>query len=248
MSKFKNEFKEVVKLALKNSEKSKLENTENPNYIGFGNPNSKIIIFGKEKGFPKENVNQLFVESINNPNEWNIHIEKDYFLEKKDVNKVAKNDYINVFYPYSNKPKRSGHTWNIYQRLLNSINGYSNTIANEFLFDCFISEINTEPSERSKIKIFKDEYRLNFLKNDYYQNFEIKILACGNYLDEKTIIETFNLKNCEIINKSKPNMKFVIYRNSKTIVINTRQMSFNVSNEYIKEISETINEFKSKII
>lgn len=245
MSMFKNEFKELVKIALKNSEQSNLEKTANPNFIGFGNPNSNIIIFGKEKGFSEHNKTQLFVESINNPNEWNKHIEENFFLEKNDWNKVAKYDYINVFYPYSNKPKGSGHTWNIYQRLINSINNQTSNISNEFLFDCFISEINPNPSKLSKIKKFKDEYRLNFLKNNFYQNFEIKILACGDYLDENKIIETFNLKDCEIINKSKPNMKFIIYKNSKTIVINTRQLSFNVTNDYIKAITETINEFKS---
>jgi hypothetical protein len=245
MSKFKIELKELVKIALKNSEKSILEQTPNPNYIGFGNPNANIIIFGKEKGFSALNTNKLFLESINNPTEWNNYILNEYILEKKDFESVAKNEYINVFYPYSNKPKSSGHTWNIYQRLINSLNNKTTNFSNEFLFDCFISEINSNPSSLSKIKRFKDEYRLNFLKNDFYQNFAIKILACGDYLDEKTIIDTFNIKDCKIINKSKPYLKLVIYKTSKTIVINTRQLSFNVTKEYIKEITEIINEFKS---
>ncbi len=245
MNKFKNDFIDLVNVAIENSKKSILDKTSNPNYIGFGNPNSNIIIFGKEKGFDQNNYTQLFNESINNPSEWNEHINNNFILAKDDFHKYAKNDYINVFYPYSHKPKGSGHTWNIYQRLINSINNKSNEIPNEFLFDCFISEINSNPSKLSKIKNFKDEYRLNFLTNKFYQNFEIKILACGDYLDEKTIIETFNLQNCRIINKSKPNQKFVIYKNLKTLVINTRQMSFNVTTDYIKEISNTINEFKN---
>lgn len=210
----------------------------NPNYIGFGNPNSNILIFGKEKAIDENQSHYekiLFNESLNNPNEWKQNIDENYFLTKEKL--ISKEGYISSFYPYSGKNK-SGHTWSKYQSLINLINGKENTITNEFFFDCFISEINHLPSKISQISKFKDNERIQFLKSDFYKSFDIVVLTCANYLSKSQIEEIFEVKCFE--NSSKKREKLVIYKSDNRIVINTRQLSMDVSNEYLIRLSEKI--------
>ena len=49
----------------------------NPYYVGFGNPNARVLILGKEKGFNKDNIEQLNLESIENINEWKSYIDNN---------------------------------------------------------------------------------------------------------------------------------------------------------------------------
>ena len=51
-------------------------NKPNPYFVGFGNPNSKILIIGKEKGFDESNLKQL-----------------QYELDKY-MNEGLRNDYV----------------------------------------------------------------------------------------------------------------------------------------------------------
>ena len=116
--------------------------TPNPFYIGFGNPNSEILILGKEKGFDFENnESQAFYESINNPKEWSSYLKDNltFTLEKKYENSGY---YNNCFIPYLQKIKKSGHTWNKYAKLIQEIYPNEEFDSNFFLKKCFISEIN----------------------------------------------------------------------------------------------------------
>lgn len=209
----------------------------NPFFIGFGNPNSNILFFGKEKAFDEKDKALLFRESINNGKEWLENI-KSAPLTKEDV--TIKEGFISSFYPYSSINK-SGHTWSKYQKLVNLILEKQNTINNEFFFDCFISEINANPSKLSKIKHFKDEDRLNFLKSDFYNSFKIVILACGDYLNATQIEDLFQVKYTQ--NLSKRGEKLVIYKNNSSIIVNTRQLSMDVSNDYLSSIATIIKDF-----
>lgn len=213
--------------------------TPNPFYIGFGNPNSEILILGKEKGFDFENnESQAFYESINNPKEWSSYLKDNltFTLEKKYENSGY---YNNCFIPYLQKIKKSGHTWNKYAKLIQEIYPNEEFDSNFFLKKCFISEINHKPSTKSIIKKYDFEERFNFLKQPFYKSFRITILACGNYLNNNLIEEIFDVKLKEDL--SKPNNKFVAFENGNRILVNTRQLSFDVSNLYISKISEYIN-------
>ena len=117
---FKKEFIDIVNLSVKESKKfysdSVNEKKPNPYFVGFGNPNAEIIIFGKEKGFDsKNNFQQLKYESIENPNEW-----KNYVKKQIGFNKIKYYDseyYVNAYRPYYGK-MRGGHTWNKYQHII----------------------------------------------------------------------------------------------------------------------------------
>lgn len=216
------------------------EKLPNPFYIGFGNPNSEILILGKEKGFDyKNNENQTFYESINNPKEWNHYIKNDitFTLDKSYENSGF---YNNCFIPYLQKIKKSGHTWNKYGKLIQEIYPNEELENNLFLKKCFISEINHFPSKTSEISIYNFQERLNFLKNDFYRKFKIIILACGNYLDRNKIEEIFDVKYKDDF--SLPRKKLIIYENKNCILINTRQLSFDTGNLYISQIVDKILE------
>lgn len=230
-------FKKLVEFAFqKSQELYRIEankNKPNPYYIGFGNPNAKILILGKEKGFEPNNFEQLQYESIGNPSEWKHYIDNNILINQESFHQSSL--YINAFRPYTGKMK-SGHTWSKYNSLVTNFYPQIKKEQNEFLDYAFISEINFEPSRLSKIKKFNHPDRIDFLKSDYYKSFNVIICACGGYLTDEQIESIFDVKYEK--DKSLPNEKFKIFRNGERILINTRQLSMNVSNNYLKRISE----------
>lgn len=215
-------------------------NKPNPFFVGFGNPNSKILILGKEKGFDASNSKQLKYESIENPNEWNA-----YIINKIDLNKTKfyiSEFYINAYRPYFGKMK-GGHTWNKYHTLLRNIYPQIQKNENEFLDYVFISEINFQPSRLSKIKSFNSADRIELLKNDYFKSFDVIICACADYLTNYQIEEIFDVKFEQ--NFSNPKEKLMIYTNEKRVLINTRQLSMNIKNDYLLRISDICKKYLS---
>ncbi|RED95560.1 hypothetical protein [Marinoscillum furvescens] len=148
---YKETFRNLVEWATKNSEKfyaGNLNATENPYYIGFGNPNSDVLIVGQEKAIEKSNQEQILSESIDNPKQWYQIITEGIF--ELDYRFYQNGHFKNPLHPYSVKPKR-GNTWNQYQQLLEVIYPtlIENEINNSFLLHSFITEVNHEVSPRS---------------------------------------------------------------------------------------------------
>lgn len=234
---YKESFKDLVNIALINSnnfyKNPENINSPNPYFVGFGNPNAKILILGKEKGFDKNNLKQLEYESINNPKEWDNYIKNNIISNKNKF--YDSENYINAFFPYLNKNK-SGHTWNKYHTLLNYIYNSIQKAENEFLGYAFLSEINFIPSKYSEIKKFDNYERLNMLNNKFFKSFEVIILACGSYLKKEQIEKIFSVSYSECILKKRENIH--IYQNSNQILINTRQLSMDTSNDLLMKIAD----------
>ena len=211
----------------------------NPYYIGFGNPNAKILFVGKEKGFDKEkNFGQFEFESLLNPKEWKSYIDNSIGI---NTNKhYNSNTYINAFYPYFGKNK-GGHTWSKYEKILKNIYPEMTTENNNFLSYAFLTEVNFQPSKYSKIKVFNNQERIDFLKEEYFKSFDVIILACGKYLSNTQIEEIFDV-TLQDNEKSEKHELLKIFKNKDRILLNTRQLSMAVSNEYLKNISALINE------
>jgi len=210
-------------------------NRNSPNgefYIGTGNPNSKILIIGKELGF-KDDVEQKKREITDNIPNWKKNISENITIEKLTTE-------YNPLFPYYKWEIKlgEGHTWSKYQKLMNYL-----TENNECFHEkSFLTELNHVPAKISKPKPILSEERLRFIKNStFFQNFKIIILACGKYLNEGKIQEIFEVKKKEP-NKSEPRKRLVIYKSEKKILINTNQLSMAISNEYLKKISEEIIE------
>lgn len=234
---FRNDFIDIVKIAKQRSEQfyANKENSEqaNPFYVGFGNPNSDMLILGKEKGFDTNNKEQLYFESIKNPSEWSYYVDKEVTFNKERYYETSEH-YLNAYYPYSGKMK-SGHTWSKYSKLTSGLlNNSGLTENNSFLEHVFISEINHEPSKYSKIRQFNFQTRIDFLKNDFYKSFKTTIIGCGNYLPKKSIEDIFDVKFHEC--HSKPREKLLVFKNGERKLILTRQLSMDVKNEFIARL------------
>lgn len=241
---FKKEFIDIVNLSVEKSKNfysiSANEKEPNPYFVGFGNPNAEIIIFGKEKGFDSaNNFQQLKCESIENPNEWNNYVKKQIGFNK--IKYCDSEYYVNAYRPYYGK-MRGGHTWNKYQHIIKKLYPEIEGKENDFLDKTFLSEINFIPSKESKIKTFVNNERLDFLKNDFYKSFKIIILACGSYLNDLEIEQSFDVKFEKDI--SKPSQRLKIYTGNQKILINTRQLSNSMKNEYLNFISEIIENYR----
>lgn len=241
---YKNEFKELVsssyiksKIYYNNS--YPILNDElkpNPYYVGFGNPNSEILLLGKEKAFNEEDEEKLKYESILNPVEWLAYIKNSILYNKEKFYDESKN-YLNAFFPYRGENSKGG-TWFTYEKLINKIYGENRISHNDFFQKAFLSEVNPYPSKTSKIKKFKDPERIQFLSNDFYKSFKVIFLACGDYLMSRDIEKIFNVEFVE--DYSKPRHKLRIYKNKYSIVINTRQLSNSMKDVYIDKLAEIV--------
>lgn len=239
MERYSNEFKDLVNLAAEKSEEfyknNSRETSANPYFIGFGNPNAKILVIGKELAIdPINNPKAFKDESVENPIQWKTIVESGQVLD------------FNPLFPYDNQYKKSGgSTWSQYQRLCDLLNAEMHVSENNHFFNnFFITEANTTPSKyspgRAKID-FKD--RLDFLKNNiFFQSFEVIIVAAGGYLHVTQIEDIFDVKEVDR-SQSKPNNKFITFKDPKTnrLVISTRQLSTSVSSELMNKIASEIN-------
>lgn len=217
-----------------------LNNLDDYESVGLGNPNSKILFVGKEAG---------------------INIEYDDDLptirEKlKNLHGSAKQWKTNEF-DYSENPtslKELSDTWQNYQLLYEKIfEDKKNSLNATFLKDVFTTEMSNLPAKTTnsakKNPLFLEELKNRkngFFKTDFIQNFPIVVLACSDYIvnNEKNreIDDIFGVKfSGEFKEYSKGNWFFNHYNEDKTkLVIHTRQLSSNVNNELLLDIGNSI--------
>ncbi len=228
--KYKSSFKELVSKVSKI--KDDLEIIES--YLGTGNPNSKIIVFGKELGFDVNRNEQFNLEVINNIKDWNKNISDNVFYN------LDKFETYNPLLPYNGYQQKSGHTWSKYQILSDFI---FPEYRNHFFENFFVSEIGHKPSKYSKNQGLSTLRRILLKENSFFQDFQIVILACGNYLRIEDIEDIFSVTHCESESKSKPRNRLEIYRSNNKLVVNTRQLSMDVSREYLETLAVEVRKF-----
>lgn len=203
----------------------------NPYYLGFGNPNSTILLVGQEMAIDTKDSKKIKAESIDNPLQWKTILEKK--ITDFDYRFYEDYHFQNPLKPYSGPAK---HTWRNYEKLLEIIQSEKYSENLEFFKNCFLTEINTTVSKTQKGYI-SDEERIEILKHEFFKTFTITILATGNYLKPKPIEEIFNVKYSKENSDSQPHKKFAVYYSDdkNRILINTRQLSnFRISGEEVK--------------
>lgn len=238
---YSKEFTTLIERAAHKTKDFYSDNPEtvcNPFYVGFGNPNSDILLIGKEKAIGSENSEALKYESIQNPIEWKHNVTNRIPYNRNKVNKEAEH-YLSCFYPYKKKNK-GGDTWAKYESLVNSILEKKRINHNDFFEDSFLTEVNYKPSKWSKIRTFDNEERKTFLKSSFYRSFKITILACADYLNRREIEEIFDVKFDKNLSGGH---KLVVYKNKKRILVNTRQLSTSVPNLYLQEIAGEVKTY-----
>lgn len=243
-------FKDVIKL-----------NT----YLGTGNPNSKILIVGKEvatdieDGLNKPLENKNLKDYNENCNEWEKNVEQNKSQDELKNWPIESNP---LFAFKGTLKKKTSDTWKKYQKLYdiifkNEINK-ENQLELDFQKEFFITEMSEIPSKttgkaqnnidfQEKLKKRKD----NFLKSKFIQDFPVVVLACSNYIvnfgENREIDNIFNVKFTS--EKGTEKQKFWIHREKSgnpKLVIHTRQLSNAVEDELLKKIGNEIREFLKK--
>lgn len=232
-------------------------------YIGSGNPNSKILLVGKEVATEIDESKDKILEEQNfgnyqgNVKDWVSNCSKK--LKQSDVCDWIYNDPQKINNPLfafkGAEIKEEGKTWRKYQKLHDYIFGkqIGSTIGkygHNFQERFFITEMSDVPSKRTKDAQLKKSFKENldirkngFFRTDFIQSFPVVILACSNYIIGNEIENVFGVK----FKEQKGNGKQLFWTHFGThkpkLVIHTRQLSTNVSNDLLLGIAEEIKKF-----
>jgi hypothetical protein len=215
--------------------------------VGLGNPNSKILLVGKEAS-----------------NELNTEEEILYIKENLKAIHGSAFQWKSNKYDYSYNPnelRKLSDTWKNYQQLL--INIYENEKDSQyatFLKKVFTTEMSNFPSKttekakkKSHFKIELENRKKTFFKSDFIQSFPVVVLACSDYIENnetnREIDSIFGVKySGEYKEYSKGNWFFIHYNESKTkLVIHTRQLSANVNNDLLLDMGKLIQKHLIKL-
>ena len=168
-------------------------------FIGYGNPDARILIIGKECASTEGSKDwELFFK--HNYDQWKASFEGrgfGYSMGKEGFPYEFENGFFHPlfpFYPQENNRGKTSSTYYWYQRLIQKIRA---TDSNEqkspiidFFQDCFITELSEEcrPNNSTNTKAehqkTKDSIRQRFdwMRQTYFfRHFDIVILACGPY-------------------------------------------------------------------
>lgn len=165
--------------------------------------------------------------------------------------------------------KRTSNTWKKYQKLHDCIFqgeiDRNTSIPLTFQEDFFITEMSNIPSPKTKDAQSKKEFKVElakrkeeFFKSSYIQNFPVIVLACSNYIwntnKERQIDDIFGVE-FDFDQKhskgeyvfTKRNRFWTHYNQDATkLVIHTRQLSNNVSDEMLVEMGKIIKQHLDK--
>jgi len=220
----------------------------NPEFVGYGNPDSDVLILGQEvthkpgdeathtpgdenwENFYKDNCEQwqktLKFELVAHPGIEGIAYTFPAFFNPR-----------NPFYPkpYSRKrsdPFAASATWYNYQKIMDAVCPCQDGIIN--MFDhCFITEMSNLCSKHNPLTKDAEKsiaQRFDLMKEtvDFWSHFKVIVLACGHYADV-------------IANKSQfPSLERDLFGEDGKCVF-TRQLSI-VSNDEIARIQQFIKE------
>lgn len=206
--------------------KSKLHNEDetkavlNPYFIGYGNPNSELLIFGKEKGFDILNTDQVILESIENTHYWNE------IVNNRKVH-IDLHNFGSPLKPYGgiHDNMRGGETWNLYQKLVNHI--HQTQERNSFLTHTFLTEFNYMPSKYSPGGVKIDDRRKELLKQPFFKSFPNILLTYRSY-DKHNAGLTEELFDVKFVERSKiGRQEYLLYISNDTSrkVVLTNQLS-----------------------
>jgi hypothetical protein len=230
-------------------------------YIGTGNPEARILIIGKEAAIDNvegKGKTQHIREFENNISDF----ERDGEKYQADIENWNGSNY-SPLYPYKgqlfridrNQNGGTSRTWYNYQKLYKLIFEKAENQKIDFHEGVFITEVNSSPSKLThKADTSSVQSRKAFIKDSaFFQGFPVVIVAGLGYFeisnDQNEIEDIFGVKFHEPKfaggNTNQP--YWIHYSEGKTkLLINTRQLSMNVSDALLQEIAEVVRKFISK--
>lgn len=238
------------------SKLSRLDVTPEYKYIGTGNPNADILIIGKEASI-NSNLEQKKMESDENLNDWKIILSGGFpELEPRD------NIFYTPLYPYKGQKFKiyrgkdnggTSTTWYNYQKFINSIFKIKDNPNIDFHENVFLTEVNSTPSlktadaDTSSIKFRKE----SVLSSSFFQSFPVIIISGLGYFEvNENYNEIVDMFGVEYLRPELPDGKksqeYFVHQSTdcQKILINTRQLGMNVSDNRIIRIAEEIRNSK----
>jgi len=238
------------------SKLSKLGIAPEYKYIGTGNPNADILIIGKEASI-NSNPQQKKIEIDENLDHWKMILSGSFpELTPRD------NIFYTPLYPYKGQKFKiyrgkdnggTSTTWYNYQKLINAIFVKNDNPNIDFHEKVFLTEVNSTPSlktadaDTSSIKFRKELV----LSSSFFQTFPVVIISGLGYFEVNDnyneIVELFGVEyqRCEFPD-GKKSQEYFIHQSTdcQKILINTRQLGMNVSDNRINQIAEEIRSSK----
>lgn len=213
-------------------------------YVGVGNPNSKILIVGRE-GATEESKEEITERGeVAFADSWLERIENKEPIDFK------------VPYPvgYNGNPL-NGHTWVKYQKLHDLIFERSRKYGKggklDFLENIFTTEMNVHRAKRTQGVSTEgmQERKRTFFGEEFIRQFPVVVLACGNYIkntgvgEEREIDRIFGVEYCP--DERVGALPFWVHRNSvgTKLVIHTRQLSGALPKGLLEGIAIVIKDF-----
>lgn len=228
-----------------------LRDTESGDFIGFGNPNSKILIIGKECALDLDTTKGKFLfERSNKPNHthWLANINNENITpENVPIWKDA--EIFNPLFPFNGDSLPQGNcTWRNYQKLINRLYPDAADRITTFHQYCFITEFNDIPMNYSKsspeVQSSVQNRCANILSHPFFKDFLVVIAACGHYVDnygidlQELFDQTWDGKT-ECIGKGE---WINVHRNNGRLLLHTRQLSM-CSNKLVERIAELCKDY-----
>lgn len=222
-------------------------------FIGFGNPNSKILIIGKECALDLDNPKDKFIyEKSNKPNhtQWLANINDENAT--LDIPTWGSTKIFNPLFPYngdklSDLPKGNS-TWRNYQKLINILYPQAAGEITTFHQYCFITEFNDIPMNYSincpEAKRSVQNRCTNILSHQYFKEFPVVIAACGHYIDTYSIdLQTLFNQVWDGPTESIGRGEWInVHRNNERLLLHTRQLSI-CSNKLINRLAELCTDY-----
>jgi hypothetical protein len=221
-------------------------------YVGLGNPNSKILFIGKEAGI--ENHNKREMESFSD----NAKI----WLGNSDL-------YSKPFCPERDSSLRNyRHTWQKYQKLHDFIfeRESPESYCINFVENIFTTELSNLPypntngaKQQNKFREELQKRKNGFFENKYFKDqFSIVVILAldGHYIsnygegETREIDNIFEVEFFKQVECSSSKDKFWLHhakdKNKPRLLIHSRQLTNGASIELLETIAEEIKTFSKK--
>lgn len=173
-------------------------------FIGTGNPNSKILIIGKEAAISMDHEDQYNREIRSNAQDWRRNIESNTQIHDVDSWFSQPNPVYNPLYPYKDQLNKilsrnkdgeiirgdggASKTWHNYQKLSDALfnNGFKSSHINfhEFIFCSELNEITGKYSHHvpKSARLHSIQERKELFNLPFFRQFPITIVAVGHYV------------------------------------------------------------------
>ena len=188
-----------------------VDNHHNPEFVGYGNPDSEILIIGQEATHKEGDADW---KKFYTPNceQWQKTLKEGYSAKMWDgIGEYKFPEYFNPRFPFRDqlykiqKRDKDGKplgdtsqgigvsaTWYWYQTIIDAVYPHQGQYI-DFFDHCFITELSnlTRPHSSNASKKEREERdmsigkRFDLMKqtSDFWSHFKIVIFACGHYAD-----------------------------------------------------------------